>query len=274
MKKLNYSLFAGIALLALVSCDKNSDTLTAEEQQNTQIVLNEQAADNAGTEADAIVEESYLAGTNKLRSTNASLAVTDFVSDCAVITVDTIAKSMSVDFGTSGCVGKDGKVRTGKIVATTTSKFYENRTIHFVNYTVNGKVIKGTISKVFTARMPKVKAVINEELTLIFANKTDSVHRSAQLTRIYDFNRLAIARDDKIYTWGAAQFTHIDGAKTTKTIPDKTPLVYSIAAKEIVSGIQLVNRNNKTFTTDFGNGIPDGIATVTNGDKTWIIHLK
>lgn len=274
MKKLNYWFFAGITLLAMVSCDKTSDTLTAEEQLNTQLVINEQLADNAGTETDAIVEESYLAGTNTLRSASTTLTGTDFVSDCAVIAVDTIAKTMSVDFGTSGCVGKDGKVRTGKIVVTTTSKFYQNRTIHFVDYTVNGKLMKGIITKTFTARLPKVKAVINEELTILFPNKTDSVYRKADLTRVYDYNRLATVRDDKVYTWGTAQFTHITGIKSTKTIPEKTPLVYSVAAKEIVSGIQLVNRNNKTFTTDFGNGIADGLATVTDGDKTWIIRLK
>lgn len=69
---------------------------------------------------------------------------------CAVITVDTIGSpfplNITVDFGETGCVGRDGKVRTGQINYTLSGWYREEGstfTTSTSNYTVDDYLLKG-----------------------------------------------------------------------------------------------------------------------------------
>ncbi|MDB4104024.1 hypothetical protein N9545_00695 [Salibacteraceae bacterium] len=70
---------------------------------------------------------------------------------CAIITVDTVGNpfpfSVTVDFGEIGCVGRDGKTRTGQISYTMTGWYREEGSILTTttsNYTVDGYKVTGT----------------------------------------------------------------------------------------------------------------------------------
>ena len=67
--------------------------------------------------------------------------------ECAVVTKDLEAKTITVDFG-DGCVGPFGRERSGKVIITFGGVFNDqlaNRVITFDNYFVNNRQITGSI---------------------------------------------------------------------------------------------------------------------------------
>lgn len=279
MKKLSYLIFAGVLSCLLASCDKN-ETPANIANEDTTVIADENATEEVGTEIDAIIDESLTLSISatQLRSaiTNDS---TNYLTSCPIVSLDTVntTKILTIDFG-SECTGKDGKVRSGKIIVKSTSfsKTSVERITTFENYTVEGKKIEGSINKSIT-RMITAKsrlATITEDLSITFPDNKGTAHRIAKLTRMYEYGLVNIVRDDKITTWGTVEFTGIKGNKITKTVDQLTPLVYKIGCKRIVSGIQIITRSDKqTLTIDYGDGNCDNIATVTNGSKTWTINF-
>lgn len=279
MKKFSLFIAVGMLTLSLGSCDK-SEPVTNGQDENTTIVADEGTTEEVGTEVDAIVDEALtLSSSIQLKSATESDTLNYLTATCPIITLDTIntTKVLTIDFGTS-CTGKDGKVRAGKIIVTCTNLFRLNvtRTCTFDNYTVDGKIIKGTINKTIT-RLISAKsrqATISENISVTFPNDGGTAYRKAELTRIYFYGWVDLLRDDKITTWGTVEFTRINGNKITKTIDVTTPLVYKIVCRQIVSGTQVITRSDKkTLTINYGDGTCDREATVTDGISTWTIKL-
>ena len=50
-------------------------------------------------------------------SLQASTTAAPATSSCAQVTVDRMARVLTLDFGTAGCIGADGRVRKGRISA-------------------------------------------------------------------------------------------------------------------------------------------------------------
>lgn len=266
------SMIVGLMLTAAiaVSCDRNDD------QPNSAMVVEENELAVDANEIDAIVDEAYEAASTELKSASADGG---YLSTCAIITLDksSTVKVLTIDFGT-GCQGKDGKTRTGKIIITTESFTDTNklRTITFDGYTVNGKQVEGTIEKTITLIVDaNVKvAQISEDLTFVLPDNKGTATRVANITRRYEFNTLGAVVDNKLYTWGETIFTRANGRVLTKTIDETTPLLYKTVCKQTVSGIMTLDFDgDKTWTIDFGNGVCDRLATATDGEKTWVVVL-
>lgn len=278
MKKSHLALWIGLSAFAFISCDK-TESLTALQTENTSLISEDQAVEVASTDVDAIADEALtLKSQTTLRAATAATDSSNYVGTCATLTLDTtkLVKTLTVDFGTA-CVGKDGKTRSGKIVisALSFSKLNVERTISFQNYIVNGDTVTGSIKKTFTTVLSlyKRKAHIIEDVTVKRGLNKGTVTRNANMYRVYDFDRLLLVRDDKIYIWGTATFTNAKGAVITKTISDTTPLIYRVLCRRVVKGIQVVTRGGKTYTTDFGDGTCDSPVTITDGTNSWTTKL-
>jgi hypothetical protein len=225
-----------------------------------------------------LAEEAVDSNSGQLKSATIANAV--YLSDCAVITINNTLspKVITIDFGTS-CTGKDGKIRSGKIIITSDSftTFPSVRNKTFDNYYVEGKKIEGTIVKTITKDQENNirTAVISENITIKFSNGEGSATRIANFTRQYQRGTLASSTDNKIVSWGTVDFTRTSGIKVNKTVTAEKPLVFNVACHHIVSGIvSITSSNNYSWTIDFGTGDCDNIAMLTIGNKTKEIRIR
>lgn len=274
MKRSVLFIACSLFFTAFNSCQKDQATQAIDDvavsQQETQ-------AEEILSDVDLLVDEAIDANTSQLKSANASLA---YLTDCPVITLDTSSdpQVLTIDFGTS-CTGRDGKVRSGKIVVTSTSfkTFPSVRDKTFDNYYVDGNKVEGTVTK--TIEKDQVNnirtATLQEDVTITFADGAGTAHRVANLTRQYQRGALLNPLDNRVVSWGTVEFTRVSGVTVNKTIPADTPLVFKTACHQIVSGIVTVTTsNNVSWTIDYGNGDCDNQATLTRNGKTRQIVIR
>jgi len=275
MKRLKMFFALSLMLVAFNSCQKDENTQVFDEallsQQETQ-------AEEALADIDILVDEALDSNMGQLKS--ASIESSVYLNDCPVITVNKEASPqvITIDFGTS-CTGKDGKIRSGKIIITSASfkTFPSVRDKSFDNYFVDGKKIEGSIVKTISKDQENNirTAVIQENITITFPEGEGTAMRVANLTRQYQRNALFNPFDNQVVSWGTVEFTRISGVKITKTVTAENPLIFKVACHHIVSGIvSFTTSNNQSWTLDFGDGACDNKAILTVGDKTKEIRIR
>ena len=108
----------------------------------------ETQTEEALADVDAPTDEAVDLTCSTLKS--ATISESAYLSDCPTITVNKTSNPqvITIDFGTS-CTGKDDKVRSGKIVITSTAfnTFPSVRDFTFDNYIVDGKKLKEAWAK-------------------------------------------------------------------------------------------------------------------------------
>ena len=140
MKRLKTIFALSLTLIAFNSCQKDETPVSFDEiafsQQETQ-------TEEILANVDLLVDEALDINFRFLKS--ASIENGFYLTDCPAITVDKTASPqvVTIDFGTS-CTGKDGKIRSGKIIVTSTAvnTFPSVRSKSFDNFFVDGKKIE------------------------------------------------------------------------------------------------------------------------------------
>jgi len=274
MKKIRILFVAGFVFAALIACQK--EDLTADE--NELLVAQETLAEEIMVDIDALADEAINLKLNTEKS--ASDEGDFYLNSCPVITIYKNAdpQVIIIDFGT-GCEGKDGKVRSGKIFITS-SKF-ENATAErvktFEDFYVDGKKVEGIINKTITINLEDHTKVaeVEEDITITFPDDEGTARRISSMIRKYELNVIGVVRDNIIATWGIVEFTRVNDVKVTKTIDESAPLVFKMLCHRIVSGVvNVTTSDNRSWTIDYGDGECDNKATITNGDNTRIILLR
>jgi len=275
MKQFKLVFAVCLMFIGFNSCQKDETSTTVDE-----ITLSQQETQTEETLADVdlLVDEAVDSNFSSLKS--ASIESAAYLTDCPVITVNktAIPQVLTIDFGTT-CTGKDGKVRSGKIIVTSTSfnTFPSVRDKSFDNYVVDGKKIEGSVTKTITKDQEnKIRtALIMENITITFPDGEGKATRVADLTRQYQRNALLNPLDNQIVSWGTVEFTRISGVKVTKTITSVDPLVFKVDCHHIVSGtISVSTSDNRNWTINYGDGACDNKATLTMGDKTKEIKIR
>lgn len=272
MKSVKKYLFAAVIALACVSCQKNDAPL-----EDSDILINQEVLSEVFlSELDMLAEEVIDLQLGMLKSASAGEGFTS--ETCPLVTYDhtSTPKVLTLDFGT-GCIGRDGKTRAGKIIITSVA--FENplvkRVSTFDNFMVEERKIEGTISKTITFNRENFSriAVIEEDVTITFEdNKVAS--RKGNLTREHQMGLILDRTDDKVITWGEVKTTRQSGVVVTKTIAQDTPLVFMVSCRQIVSGIAIITVGaNQTWSIDYGQGECDNKATVTRGTDVRIVRL-
>ena len=209
---------------------------------------------------------------------------------CATITVtpalpdSSFPKTMLIDFGTSGCLGDDGKTRKGTITVVMTD-FYRNTGCEFSVQTNNYYVNDYQVDLSKTVK----NEGFNSDSNLYF-----TIHADAVITT--PDNETITWSSDRVRTWieGASTSYATDGlngvlddvylvngtasginrkgkAFTAKTTKD---LRIELSCHYIVEGvIEITPDQMQSATIDFGNGSCDDQATVTIGSKVKTITL-
>ncbi|MFT5582357.1 MAG: hypothetical protein ACI9G9_001622 [Psychromonas sp.] len=199
-----------------------------------------------------------------------------FYGECVTLTYDTsdVSDTITIDYGTAGCLCQDGKRRKGKVIITFEgSYFFVGNLITTVtqNYSVNGNLVEfHKTSKRITQSETKIQ--IESSITFL-DNGTISWNSDKSRTQIAGSNTSFILADDEFRVIGSANGTTLDGDDFDITI--KTPLTVQLGCRWIKSGKLTLTSTafTKEAEVDYGSGQCDNKAQVTYAGKTTDLNL-
>ena len=205
------------------------------------------------------------------------------IGNCAAITVtpndSTYPKTITIDFG-SGCLGLDGKFRSGAIIIHMTAPLRRPGsvvTITFRNFYVNRVHLEGTkiISNLSDPPVHKWSVqVVGGKVT--FPSGRGYKYQSIKVKTQVRGMDTRIVRDDVYELTGRAQTEFNNGL--TITLNTETPLVKKVACPWISDGKLKIRINDRVLFLEYGfpdNGQCDNKALLTwnNGNKQRVIIL-
>lgn len=282
----------------ITSCQKENSLSNSDVTEEEAAVLSDESTqaeasfDDAEDIALTAAEEEGNAGGFGVEGRSAStsrpylprfLELRERIGDCATITVtpndSTYPKTVTIDFGDS-CVGRDGKVRSGKLVLHFTGPVRRPGsvvTLTFVRYYVNRIHIEGV--KIFkNLSEPPVHKwsveVLDGKVTFPSGRgfKYDGIKTVTQIAGMLT----AIVRDD-VYKITGRSKTVFNNGKTVN-INTEDPLIKKVNCPWISEGTLKIKINDRVFKLDFGfpnNGNCDNKALLTwnNGNNQRVILL-
>ncbi len=205
---------------------------------------------------------------------------------CATITFQNVegVKTVSIDYGTEGCIGFGGKKRTGKVIVTFTARHFVPGSVittTFENYTVNDIAVEGTktVSNITEVEGPIRHRIEVEGAKLTFPDGTTAEWESDRTrTWAVGANTPRNPTDD-VYTVGG---THSGKTRNNVTYSMSTaaasPLEYKFNCRvqgfEIPSSgiVEVETSNRPDYTVNYGEGTCDDTYTVTINGVVIIIN--
>lgn len=280
IKNTIFGIFATLALpLLITSCNKKDDI-----DSDTNTAKSESSVEQYYTEINDISDQVSRTGNTsgfKVTEDQATL-----LSSCSVITFDTSSlvsvsnpDTTIIDFGT-GCIGNDGKSRSGKIIISSTGRYFDQGTVVTItpqNYFVNGNGVSG--SRVVTntgnnsSGQPTFTVQVNGTVTLDNSGGTITWSASRIRTWIVGYDTPLLFADDEISVTGSSNGTNASGENWTCLI--NTPLVHKRSCREIVSGSKTVTPSSRPERLiNYGNGECDDTFEVIINGNTYTITIN
>jgi hypothetical protein len=283
--------------LLIFSCKKETSgsDLSEKEEEQASITTSESEA-----ESESIFNEVFdnvigvnndvgLAGTGVFWRVGTNSNLTERVAACFVISITHSVQGqefplrIEVDFG-AGCPGKDGRIRSGKIVTEYTGRLTvpgKSSVSVFKDYTVDGVKVEGTVKITNTGNITQRQftvEIINAKLTEADGDYTKWNSRRV-ITQVEGFITPDLHIDDVFTITGSAS-----GEVKTSTFATTwesniiEPLRKRFACAYISKGIVKIIRRNQAADSkwvgilNYGNGTCDKNATLTvNGVEHQII---
>lgn len=213
---------------------------------------------------------------------NTTGAATTTSSACAVVSISpqdltTWPKTITIDYGTTGCTGINGWTRKGKITYTLTKLPRETGAVvnvSFDNYYVNGYKLEGNFSMTNNGSTDG-----NLNITTQLTNGKITYPDGKWYTRNSTINWLQTAGastpsnvlDDEFSVTGNA--TIRSSANNELVTSSKTPLVRKVLCPNFVSGQLNLTYNGVNGLLDFGAGGCDKSAVLTIGTRNYEVTL-
>ncbi|ULQ54959.1 hypothetical protein KJS94_09945 [Flavihumibacter rivuli] len=288
-------LFAGLSLgllLTFTSCSKSSDNPTTDEQ-----VVNSQASAEADAEAEIYYDDVFnnvmgvnntvgIGGTGVFQSANSDQPGA-LQSECFTVQVEQLAApdsfplKVTIDFGTTGCQGRDGRTRKGKIITVYTGRMVKPGSVaetSFDGYYVNDNKVEGTHrveNKSTSTQFSFETKVTNGKVTRPDGNYVEW-NRTRLITQTDGWGTPFFPADDVFSITGSGSGLVKRGDKThTWTTSTQEPLIKRFNCRWIVAGKKAVTRNDgPTAVIDFGTGDCDNKATLKVNGVSKEITLK
>lgn len=203
--------------------------------------------------------------------------------DCRVVTVEpmdrlTWPKTITIDFGTDGCLVRDSVVKKGKIIIAQSAPQFGaawTKVITFDNYYVNGNKIEGTNTTTFTRRGDNptwTSTMTGGQITTPegVIRTREAIHKRIQSRGI---DTIRDRSDDAFQITGRASGIMKDEKTFSWEISE--PLLVSNNCRWIRKGVKvLVLEGMSDITIDYGNTECDNIATVSQDGVTKEIVLR
>jgi hypothetical protein len=199
---------------------------------------------------------------------------------CATITISpqdqtTWPKTVTIDYGTTGCLGLNGYLRKGKISYIIDKKLFNTGAkiiASFDNYSVNGYKLEGTytITNNGSANGINVTAVLVNGKVTHPDGKWYSRASTTNWIQSAGMSTLTII-DDEYNLTGNGTISSSEG--NTLTAASKTNLLRKVSCVNTVSGLLDLTYNNIAGVLDFGNGECDKAAVITVAGKQYSVTL-
>lgn len=261
---------------AFYSCSKDDspdnttppDDLTAQELTAARI-----QSDLVFDDVSSEVLQVSVNGTTGAASTTSSA--------CATVTISpqdltTWPKTVTIDYGSTGCIGINGWVRKGKISYTLTKLPRETGavvSVTFDNYSVNGYKLEGSYSITNNG-----SSDANLNITTRLVNGKITYPDGKWYTRNSTINWQQVAGsgtasilDDEFNVTGEAVIK--SSANNELITSSKTPLLRKVTCGNFVSGQLNVAYNGIAGVLDFGSGACDKNATLSLGSRNYEVTL-
>jgi hypothetical protein len=274
---MKWQIFLSVALaIVLAACQKQNDEATLQLREET---ANEAELEAMSYEIAAIGEEAI----ESEALTGQFPPMTEgLLPPCALLTYDTTGNErvLTIDFGTTGCTGRDGRTRFGKIEITAENFGLDplsTRNIRLIQYKVDSFLVEGTIKQTVLRQLNQLirEVSLDEDLTIKNKQSNATYGRRAVIQRIFDFARPGLPLSGTIISWGTVVLQLPSGRKLTRTVLLEEALVYTMPCRRIVRGIaRFTNEENQTWTLDFGDGRCDNLAQWSNGRRQITIRIR
>jgi len=186
-------------------------------------------------------------------------------------------KTITIDFGTTGCIGKDGKIRKGKIVTIYTGPMRipgSKTSTTFVDYSVDSFKIEGTHTVENTSLSNKQQwtvKVIDGKITNTNNGNWKAWNSTRTHTQVEGNGTPLYPLDDKFEITGNSSGSNSNGNSWTAEIV--APLIKRFTCPWRVKGTVNITRDTTMAVLDYGTGTCDNKATITINGVTHIITL-
>jgi hypothetical protein len=200
---------------------------------------------------------------------------------CATVTISpqdltTWPKTITIDYGSTGCVGINGWMRKGKISYTLTKLPRETGAVvnvSFDNYSVNGYKLEGSYS---ITNNGSTDANLNITTRLVNGKITYPDGKWYTRTSTINWQQVAGSAtasvlDDEFNVTGEAVIK--SSANNELITSSKTPLLRKVTCGNFVSGQLNVAYNGIAGVLDFGGGACDKNATLSLGTRNYEVTL-
>ncbi|OQP41053.1 hypothetical protein A4H97_15765 [Niastella yeongjuensis] len=279
------SIFFGLMACCLVTttfyaCKKEAKDAKDAATDITAANDNTMAESNYN-DATNMVDLSAAAGTNFTFRTETGPGVArieEVLGTCATVSVDTVVRKITIDFGAADCVGPDLRKRRGKIIATWTGSYRAAGTvinISFDNYFVNNNQVKGTHKTTNMGFNQAGNLVYKIEVdgSIVKANGGTITWKSTREREWTAGISTPLNPLDDVYSiTGSASGTTAAGAAYNISITQ--PLIKKMNCYWFDSGkVTLTPAGGSTWTLDYGTTGCDAKATVSVGALSYDIVL-
>ncbi len=268
MKKL--ILVFSFLMFSFFGCKKTEEVVSTQNEQ--EVLKESEEAEANYNDAISTAEEALGGSVDRVGGRT---------EGCATVKVDLEKQEASIDFGT-GCKGKDGKTRKGKITVSfkgKTKKDASERTISFVNYSVNGYTITGTVQqygfKLLSGKIQYSQAIKNG-LIKFEDGKTLVISTERTVEWSEGSNTPLDLRDDVYRITGTCTGVNKAARNFNSTITE--PLVFKVSCFlennfYPVSGKAEMTVDGKKAVIDYGTGTCDKKATMTVSGQVLSLDL-
>ncbi|MFK5856824.1 MAG: hypothetical protein QM503_11880 [Bacteroidota bacterium] len=277
MKKLNLiiALFVIAGIVSLTSSCKKDDQQVIDD---TSAAADDAFAEGIYTNATSIADEAYANGAGGLKAGDET---SQFLSGCATVTLDTtvMPRVLTIDFGDTNCLCRDGRYRRGKILVSFTGRYRVPGTVityGFDEYHVNDNHVDGT--KVITNMGPNDAGNLYYSIEIVGviyrANDGGTISWNSSREREWVEGADTWIRMDDVYLiTGTADGIRANGLTWEREIIN--PLRVELSCRWIVSGtVEIQPENLPLRILDYGSGECDNIATVLVNGVTYTIFLR
>jgi hypothetical protein len=278
LQKLSMLALAGV--LAFTGCRKddevNPEDAIVSAEDNARVETEMESAQNL-VDADA-AERFGAPGANPANGT---------FSPCVTRTWDAATNTLTIDFGTTNCLCKDGSYRRGKVIAVFNGQWrtaYATITITLSNYFVNDNQHLGTriltnLTNENTASGNFKYRVEVQNASIIFQDATArNWNATREVERVSGQGTPSIMDDEYLVT-GSASGTNRRGVQFTSTIGQPLKKVFRPGCfRNFISGtVSITNSKQKSMLLNYdpaNNEACDKTASVTINGKTKLITLR
>ena len=259
-----------------LAATQEATTQEAETEAQYDDVFNITASMNSSQVGEDLGVGANVSGLYELGSTN-----TTNTTPCFTITVvpnipHVFPKTITIDFGT-GCLGRDGKYRKGKIVSIYTNPMVlpgAKVSTTFVDYYVDSFKIEGThiTENTSTSNMQGWKViVIDGKVTNTNTNRWRKWNSTKNVLQIEGNGTPHFPLDDVYKINGNARGSNSAGHTWASLVVD--PLIKKFTCPWIVKGkVQLI-RDGREALLDYGNGNCDNLAIIYINGVPHVITL-